>query len=93
MFPPTDSAKSALDMFPITDCLKDIHSILSGHVEVVTHSAQEVENRNAEYKETIKFILALNRPNLRRPFTPILCHSTASDNASRLVTLSRSQDI
>lgn len=27
MFPPTDSAKNAVDMFPTTDKSKDIHSI------------------------------------------------------------------
>jgi len=35
MFPPTDSAKNAVDMFPTTDKSKDIHSILSSHVECV----------------------------------------------------------
>lgn len=35
MFPHTDSNKNAVDMFPFTDGSKDIHSILSSHVEVV----------------------------------------------------------
>lgn len=35
MFPPTDSAKNAVDMFPRTDSLKDIHSVPSSHVECV----------------------------------------------------------
>lgn len=35
MFPSTDSAKNTVDMFPTTDKSKDIHSILSSHVECV----------------------------------------------------------
>ena len=35
MFPPTDSVKNAMDMFPITGNSNDIHSILSSHVETV----------------------------------------------------------
>ena len=35
MFPPTDSAKNAVDMFPRTDSSKDINSILTSHVETV----------------------------------------------------------
>jgi hypothetical protein len=36
MFPPTDSAKNDMDMFPRTDSFKDIHSILSSHVDCVS---------------------------------------------------------
>ena len=35
MFPPTDSAKGAVDMFPRTDRSKDINAVLSSHVETV----------------------------------------------------------
>lgn len=35
MFPPTDSAKNAADMFSRTDDSKDIHSVLLSHVEVL----------------------------------------------------------
>lgn len=35
MFPPTDSVKNAVDMFPTTDGLKNINPILSSHVETV----------------------------------------------------------
>jgi len=33
MFPPTDSAKNTVDMFPTTDKAKDINAVLSSHVE------------------------------------------------------------
>ncbi|HHW39148.1 MAG TPA: hypothetical protein GXX18_18250 [Bacillales bacterium] len=33
IFPSTDSAKNAVDMFPRTEGLKDIRSVLSSHVE------------------------------------------------------------
>ncbi len=36
MFPPTDSAKSAFDLFPTTDNVKDIKPAGSLHVECVT---------------------------------------------------------
>ncbi len=35
MFPPTDSAKSAFDLFPTTDNVKDIKPAGSCHVETV----------------------------------------------------------
>ncbi|HZH71425.1 MAG TPA: hypothetical protein VFD91_02940 [Mariniphaga sp.] len=35
MFPPTDSAKSAFDLFPTTDNVKDIKPAGSLHVETV----------------------------------------------------------
>ena len=35
MFPPTDSAKSAFDLFPTTDNVKDIKPAGSLHVEAV----------------------------------------------------------
>jgi len=35
LFPSTDSAKNAVNMFPRMDSLKDIHSVLSFHVECV----------------------------------------------------------
>jgi hypothetical protein len=35
MFPPTDSAKSAFDLFPTTDNVKDINPPRSLHCEVV----------------------------------------------------------
>ena len=35
MFPPTDSVKNAVDMFPTTDGLKNINPILSSHLEVI----------------------------------------------------------
>jgi hypothetical protein len=35
MFPPTDSAKSAFDLFPTTDNVKDIKPPRSLHVECV----------------------------------------------------------
>lgn len=35
MFPPTDSPKSAVDMFPTTDNAKDIKPPRSFHVETV----------------------------------------------------------
>jgi hypothetical protein len=36
MFPPTDSAKRAFDVFPTTDNIKDINPPRSLHVECVT---------------------------------------------------------
>lgn len=36
MFPHTDSAKSAVDLFPTTDNVKDIKPPRSLHVELVT---------------------------------------------------------
>ena len=35
MFPPTDSAKRAFDVFPTTDNIKDINPPRSLHVETV----------------------------------------------------------
>ncbi|MCC5910807.1 MAG: hypothetical protein JJT76_10260 [Clostridiaceae bacterium] len=35
MFPTTDSAKNAVDMFLCTDSPSEIHSVLSCHVETV----------------------------------------------------------
>jgi hypothetical protein len=35
MFPPTDTAKNAMAMFPRTNSSKDINAILSSHVETV----------------------------------------------------------
>jgi hypothetical protein len=35
MFPPTDSAKNDMDMFPKTDSSKDICSVLLSHVETI----------------------------------------------------------
>lgn len=35
MFSSTDSAKSALDMFPSTDRFTDINAIISSHVETL----------------------------------------------------------
>lgn len=35
MFPHTDSAKNAVDMFPYTDRWNDINAIISSHVETV----------------------------------------------------------
>lgn len=40
MFPPTDSVKNAVDMFPTTDGLKNINPILSSHVETVALLSQ-----------------------------------------------------
>lgn len=44
MFPSTDSAKNTVDMFPTTDKSKDIHSILSSHVETVV----SLSHKNAD---------------------------------------------
>ena len=60
MFPPTDSAKNAVDMFPTTDKSKDIHSILSsqtvkGNISIVKrHSIYYIDkkfcSRNYEFR-------------------------------------------
>lgn len=44
MFPPTDSAKNDMDMFPKTDSSKDIHSVLLSHVECVV-GIQKINSR------------------------------------------------
>jgi|GEM_PF-1530573 len=36
MFPPTDSLRSAFDLFPTTDNVKDINPPRSLHVETIT---------------------------------------------------------
>ena len=48
MFPPTDSAKNAVDMFPTTDKSKDIHSILSSHVETIVLLSQRKADNHIE---------------------------------------------
>lgn len=46
MFPSTESTKNTVDMFPTTDCSKDIHSVLSSHVEtVVLLSKGEIDSK------------------------------------------------
>lgn len=44
MFPPTDSAKSAFDLFSTTDNVKDIKPAGSLHVECVALMSRELSN-------------------------------------------------
>lgn len=43
MFPPTDSAKSAFDLFPTTDNVKDINPPRSLHVETIVSLQNDAE--------------------------------------------------
>lgn len=53
MFPPTDSAKSAFDLFPTTDNVKDINPPRSLHVEccvVLYHDEYKDQKTGKEMK-------------------------------------------
>lgn len=64
MFPSTDSAKNAVDMFPTTDKSKDIHSILSSQHEYDV-ILMDIRMPVLNGLEAAKQIRALDRPDAK----------------------------